>query len=74
MKKKLLFILSMLMVGTAIHAVPAKRAAAEQAAREAAAEQAARKAEAERQAAELKAKMDAERSTREIAAAGHDQP
>lgn len=25
MKKKLLFILSMLMVGTAIHAVPAKR-------------------------------------------------
>ena len=47
----------------------AKRAAAEQAAREAAAEQAARKAEAERQAAELKAKMDAERSTLEIAAA-----
>ena len=35
----------------------------------AAAEQAARKAEAERQAAELKAKMDAERSTLEIAAA-----
>lgn len=50
----------------------AARAAAEQAAKQAAAEQAAREAEANRKAAELKAKVDEERSKKEIADAKAD--